>query len=155
MSKRGLYYKLVASQEEGFTSNNRATSEISLDPLQNDGSTSSSHGLSLVEIDIEDSSISMADSVENQSLEKLKEAESDISIWKLISLNKPEWKYILLGVVGSVIMGLSTPVYAIVFGELMGLLDQSLQEDVQHLNNILGLVMSTDNYVDVFNWFFH
>lgn len=149
MIKRGLYYKLVEAQEQGFTSNNTSDQrEDSLNLSQSDGSTSSSRSLLLGEIDIRDS---IAVAKQNQSLEEFKETESEISIWTLIRLSKPEWKYITLGVVGSAIMGLSPPVYAIVYGELMGLLDQSLQEDVQRLNDILALVISTANHFDVSN----
>ena len=68
-----------------------------------------------------------------------KEKASNISTWTLLRLNKPEWKYITLGVIGSVIMGLSGPIYGIIFGEVLGLLDLS-QQDVQHLNNMYTLV---------------
>ena len=57
----------------------------------------------------------------------------------LLRLNQSEWKYITLGVIGSVIMGLSGPIYGIIFGEVLGLLDLS-QQDVQHLNNMYTLV---------------
>ena len=37
---------------------------------------------------------------------------------RILKTNGPEWFYILLGAVASVIMGASMPVYAILFGEV-------------------------------------
>lgn len=77
---------------------------------------------------------------DNSSLKKFKGNDEEVSIQKIMRMNKPEWIFITLGVIGSVIQGLSTPIYAYVFGEIMGLMDQSLDEDVQQLNNTLALV---------------
>ncbi len=85
-------------------------------------------------------------SVTSRTVQKLREnsdeKEDDISIWMMFLMNKPEWVYIAIGGIGSIIVGISSPVYAIVFGEIMGLLDQSMQEDVQRLNNLLALLIS-------------
>lgn len=64
----------------------------------------------------------------------------DISMWKIIQMNGPEWIYLVFGVLGAAIHGISFPIGAIVFGETMGLLDQNLKEDVLHLTNNLALV---------------
>lgn len=37
---------------------------------------------------------------------------------RILKTNSPEWFYILLGAVASVIMGASMPVYATLFGEV-------------------------------------
>jgi ATP-binding cassette subfamily B (MDR/TAP) protein 1 len=41
---------------------------------------------------------------------------------EIMKMNSPEWPYILLGVVGSFIVGLSTPIYAILFSNVLGVL---------------------------------
>ena len=49
-------------------------------------------------------------------------------------MNAPEWPYILVGLLGSVVMGGAMPVYAILFGEVLGVLelepDQARQQSV-------------------------
>lgn len=68
------------------------------------------------------------------------ESKLDISVWKIIQINRPEWAYLAMGVLGAAIHGISMSFYAIVFGETMGLLEEPFEEDVYHLNNILALV---------------
>ena len=143
MSKQGLYYKLVETQLQGVPSNNANDRKEPTDCLPNDGSTADSHSLLHLKIDRKDLG---ADRIENQSRDNKEVAESDISIWKLLHLNKDEWKYTTLGVIGSAIVGLSAPVYGILFRELMGLLDPTLiQEDAQRLNDLFALVLYNIN----------
>ena len=51
-------------------------------------------------------------------LEELPEVDS----LRVMRMNLPEWPYILLGLLGSVVMGGAMPVYAILFGEVLGVL---------------------------------
>ena len=41
---------------------------------------------------------------------------------RVMKMNMPEWPYILLGLLGSIIMGGAMPAYAILFGEVLGVL---------------------------------
>ena len=66
--------------------------------------------------------------------------ETDISLWKIIQFNKPEWCYIALGVFGSLLMGLSTPMYAIVYGYTMGILDELDADVVRRQKNFYALM---------------
>ena len=140
MSKRGHYYKLVKSQQQCVPSNNANTDQKELtDCFPNEVSTVDSYSLPQLRIDHEDSD---ADKIQNQSQDTKDIAESDISIWKLLRLSKPEWIYTTLGVIGSGIVGLSAPVYGVLFGELMGILDPSLiQEEAHRLNDRFALVL--------------
>lgn len=144
MIKRGLYYHLVESQEQNVTSVEvDEHQESNLEPLEQDKSKSDP----LSEIppkthpQTEEKIISsIQQPLPLQSVNKDKE----ISMWEILKLNKPEWEYITLGVIGSALLGLSTPVYAMVYGELMGLLDPSLPVDeAQQLNNTLALVIKS------------
>ena len=139
MSKRGHYYKLVKSQQQGVSSNNFDDRNDPTECLPNEGSTVDSHNLPQLKIDDEDSD---AERIQNQSQDTKEIAESDISIWKLLRLTKAEWKHTISGVIGSAIVGFSAPVYGIIFGELMGLLDPSLiQEEAHRLNDFFALVL--------------
>lgn len=144
MAKRGLYYKLVESQEQSPLPDDgdslpvrndddiQGESSSLSETLSQDCSTSNENEYQ----EVDKCSISS----DSSTWKKLKGKSDEISIRKIMRMNKPEWLYITLGVTGSVIQGLSTPIYAYVFGEIMGLLDQSLDEDVQQLNNTLALV---------------
>lgn len=46
-----------------------------------------------------------------------KPEEYPVSMLRIFLLNKKEWPYMLLGCIGSVIMGGSLPTFAIIFGE--------------------------------------
>ena len=55
--------------------------------------------------------------------------ETGVSFRTIMNYNRPEWIYIALGSFGSLIMGLSTPLYAIIFGQTMDILSE-LDPDV-------------------------
>ncbi|KAI9561748.1 ABC protein [Daphnia sinensis] len=131
MNKRGLYYHLVESQQQSVIP------DQNMNPPEELGLI---HG-SLPQLLKAETKVpeKIGDSIQHHL--PLQSKDNDVSIWKIFKLNKPEWAYITLGVIGSTILGLSTPVYAMVYGELMGLLDPSLQqEEAQHLNDILALI---------------
>ena len=66
--------------------------------------------------------------------------ETDVSLWKIIQLNRPEWNYLAFGIVGSLIMGLSTPIYSIVFGKTLGILDGLDVDVLRNQSNIYALI---------------
>lgn len=143
MTKRGLYYKLVESQQQLLPSDDGGSlPDRNDDDIQCDSNsmpeTSSQSYACPVDNDYQAVKRNSLSS-DNSTLKNFK-GNNDVSIQKILRMNKPEWVYITLGVIGSVIQGLSTPIYAYVFGEIMGLLDQSLDEDVQQLNNTLAIV---------------
>ena len=52
---------------------------------------------------------------EHEEDQKLK-----VSVWRIMKMNFPEWPYILVGVISAAGMGASMPVYAILFGDVLG-----------------------------------
>jgi len=46
----------------------------------------------------------------------------EVSIRRLLALNKPEWPYMLLGTIMAIFQGAILPFYAIIFGEFLGAL---------------------------------
>ena len=137
MKKRGLYYHLVESQEMDFgTNEDDGNQNSSLETLEQKN---------LAKTTLNQIQPQTAEKINNSTQQSLPlpapDIEKNISIWKILKLNKPEWEYITLGVIGSAILGLSMPVYAMVYGELMGLFDPSVtEEEAQRLNNTLALV---------------
>lgn len=44
----------------------------------------------------------------------------EASIWQIMKMNKPEWWQILVGCATSVVMGAMMPLFAVLFGEIIG-----------------------------------
>lgn len=66
--------------------------------------------------------------------------ESGISLWRIFQFNRPEWCYISWGVFGSSLMGVSMPIYAIVYGSTMGILDELELDVIRNQKNFYALM---------------
>lgn len=49
-----------------------------------------------------------------------KEEKYNISVCQLMKLNAPEWRYILVGCIASVLHGATFPIWAVLFGDFFG-----------------------------------
>lgn len=60
-----------------------------------------------------------------RSLQEKEEEETlpEVATWEIIKKNASEWPYIVGGVLGSAIQGTTIPLYAILFGEILGVSD--------------------------------
>ncbi|KAI9550965.1 ABC protein [Daphnia sinensis] len=100
MNKRVLYYHLVESQQQS------AIPDQNLNPPEELGLIQGSLPQQLkAETKVPEKN---GDSIQHHL--PLQPKDDDVSIWKIFKLNKPEWGYITLGVIGSTILELSTPV---------------------------------------------
>lgn len=104
MEKKGLYYRLVESQQ--------------LDAFNQSKGTSVHEEKRVVKEFREPSGEVNEDDEDNERL-------PETSTWQILKWNAPEWHYIALGILGSAMVGVSTPIYAINYGELMGLLSDT------------------------------
>lgn len=50
------------------------------------------------------------------------EKESSFTFWELMRRNSPEWHYITVGCIGSVIIGFAMPVFSLLFGNILGVI---------------------------------
>ncbi|CAG9799211.1 unnamed protein product [Chironomus riparius] len=76
-----------------------------------------------------------------------------ISFSYLMKLNLKEWPFILTGVVSSFVVGASFPIFAILFGEMYGILSDDDPEDIQKQANfysILFLVLGVATGIGTF-----
>ena len=48
------------------------------------------------------------------------DSKYDVSLLRLIKMNRPEWSYLVIGCVAAVVVGTSFPAFAILFGEIFG-----------------------------------
>ena len=72
--------------------------------------------------------------MESAELEKV----SEVSIFKILKMNSKEWPYILAGVLAAVIMGLSVPAYAVLWGEILGVLEPTYSEEEKQQTQAKG-----------------
>lgn len=48
------------------------------------------------------------------------ERPPEVPLLEILKLNTPEWPYVLIGTLASMVMGFATPVFSVVFGDIMG-----------------------------------
>lgn len=62
-----------------------------------------------------------------------------VSTFRIIRTNSPEWPYIVMGGLASIVMGASMPVYAILFGEVLGILSKPV--DIARSESVFYAIM--------------
>jgi hypothetical protein len=62
-----------------------------------------------------------------------KEDEPKAPMMDIIKCNKPEWPYITLGCFTSIIVGFSMPLFAVIFGDILGV--SNVQKHINILQN--------------------
>ena len=48
----------------------------------------------------------------------------DVGMIRIMKVNSPEWPYVLCGILASIVVGAWIPVYAVLFGEVLGSLSK-------------------------------
>lgn len=56
----------------------------------------------------------------DQDEEGKKKNISSVSLFEVVKMSTPEWPVVTIGCVGSLIMGAAMPVFAIIFGDIVG-----------------------------------
>ncbi|CAG7827122.1 unnamed protein product [Allacma fusca] len=94
--------------------------------------------------------------VQEDSLSE-KELAKQAPLRRLLEMNKPEWTWITLGVISSIIQGCMLPVYAIIFGDFLGVLALPDRDEAQKEANkyaiyflCLGLVAGLSMFLQLF-----
>lgn len=55
-----------------------------------------------------------------EDVDEEEQAALKVSIGQILKLNTPEWPYMLVGVICSSLQGTTIPIFAILFGEVLG-----------------------------------
>lgn len=58
--------------------------------------------------------------VKTQEAEEEDETIPDVSFWRVLKLNKPEWKVVTVASISSLMSGFSMPLIAVIFGDFIG-----------------------------------
>lgn len=158
MEKRGIYFQLVVSQQGGKESKNNSIEEESEeddDEFIDKGKTwvpESKKDEVLDTVSLAGSHPFGRNSVRRKSsavsILSQGSVEVEVSLMEIMRMNSPEWVYITIGVIGSTIVGLSTPIYAILFSEVLGVLtpggtaeEQEEKRDKGNFYSLMFLVL--------------
>ncbi|NWI52551.1 MDR1 protein, partial [Calyptomena viridis] len=140
MWQKGVYYSLVTQQVRANFFPLRFTK------LPNDGRWS--HFLSLVPAYLHREGFQLltkpaccSKSYEHPlSGEFYEENLPDVSYSRILALNKPEWVYVLLGVIAAAVIGGVHPAFAVVFGKIIGAFQERDPEKRSKNTLVLSLV---------------
>lgn len=120
MTKQGIYYSLVTTQIAVISDKDKNFTE---------------HKGDLTQFDEDDQEIyvdKVTDTSENEIVHP-------IAISKVIKWNAPEWLYIVIGSICSLIMGAAMPLFAIIFGEVVEVLSHPDPEYVRSQTDLYSL----------------
>lgn len=140
MSQRGFYYELVNANNSSIinddilkTPHTKRHSQTkkrreSVRSNQSNGYNEDTED----ELDIEEEKV--------EEIEITDEDKKKVSLMYLLKLNAREWPYILTGIISSFVVGASFPIFAILFGEMYGILSDENPEDVQRQANFYSIL---------------
>jgi ATP-binding cassette, subfamily B (MDR/TAP), member 1 len=111
MELKGMYYEQVISsgsaREKGTETPSKKTREDTKEPIVAAEEDSDTESMEIKKENLED-------------LEKEDVEQYEVSFWRILKLNAPEWPFILLGALAAIITGASFPSFAILFGTMYG-----------------------------------
>ncbi|XP_053322474.1 ATP-dependent translocase ABCB1 [Spea bombifrons] len=139
MKKEGVYYKLVTMQ----TIDTNEGEEGEMHEVDEKKSPTLNHSKSML-LRKRSSIRTSRKTTEKQEKEEEndKNAVEDVpqvSFFKVLRLNKPEWPYFVVGVICSIINGATQPVFAIIFSEIIGIFGGP-PDDVRQKSNMFSLL---------------
>ncbi|CAG0912519.1 unnamed protein product [Notodromas monacha] len=156
MAKNGLYFQLVTAQtvtEEDSSSDDDSSHEESSEEdkdieADNRGSSKRKHRTRTDSSGVYGSKklkkmLSQDEPVQIATVEQ-KEDLPKPSMSRIMKLNAPEWKIIVVGIIAAALNGGSMPAYAILFGEVLGTLsiaeeEEARRESLKYVYLFLGL----------------
>ena len=166
MAKEGIYYQLVVSQQGGEVKKTPTKVTSLDDDVEEDEELAKAENWIEDKVELAET-VSLAgshplargSSFRRRSTKRSSRASSllpavieeepipderDVKMMEIMRMNSPEWPYILLGVIGSFIVGLSTPIYAILFSNILEVLtpttDAQQQADQREKGNFYSLM---------------
>ncbi|RZC36876.1 ABC tran domain containing protein, partial [Asbolus verrucosus] len=123
MEKKGAYYNLVVSQ--GLSETEEVTEEKEINGVCN---VTTPNETAITE-----------DFPDENNLNDTEESNRGSSIVSILKMNRPEWFYITVGCITSVITGAALPVYGLVFGDIIGVLSDANESYVRDQSNLFSL----------------
>nr|QUF59434.1 ATP-binding cassette transporter Abcb1-1 [Brachionus angularis] len=139
MSLKGVYYNLVITQQAGIEDVQHKKKSLNAELVK-------------MQSKYESIDLSKKETKENEKEDdkKKKEKKKDVSFFKVLALNKPEWYFIIIGCVASIITGAIQPAFSIVFSKAIGIFsecDINKQRDSINLYCILFAVFGVVTFI--------
>lgn len=157
MEKKGMYYELVKTNneiltksEDGSSVDHRRNSRKSSSRRKKESFRSESTNS---DVDESESSESESDSDDEDEIKKKVKLEK-ISTTGILKMNAKEWPYISIGALGSCMVGASFPAFAVLFGEIYGILSFDDADEIRKYSNYysymfigLGIITGVSTYI--------
>ncbi|CAF0957991.1 unnamed protein product [Didymodactylos carnosus] len=148
LEKKGLYYELATAQTEKQknleedSSDDEAEEEKMLMALRDDVHRARTLTATSIKSGLSDASLhedSSYNTHQNNKSSISRKCSGKPFIFKILELNKPEWFYILIGAIGSIVVGAVTPAFALLFSNIYGLFaEQDVgKAEIETRNNAL------------------
>uniref|UniRef100_A0A8C7LHG0 ABC-type xenobiotic transporter n=1 Tax=Oncorhynchus kisutch TaxID=8019 RepID=A0A8C7LHG0_ONCKI len=124
MAKKGVYYSLVMQQSQG------KPEEDEEDPVEEDNPPKYEDLDSVLydSSDMDELEVGNEEGIENGGFEKNSISSGheapDIPFTRILALNKPEWPYMLVGTLSSLVGGAVYPCVAIIFAKIIGVFSE-------------------------------
>ncbi|XP_026876923.2 bile salt export pump [Electrophorus electricus] len=177
LERKGVYFTLVTLQNQGSDASNYKTNTSETSILEDDGfetMTSFSRGSSvsdlrsqsqmsnhwhddICEVEVKSGSFRMDIVKKTKKMEDAMEATESAPVTRILKYNQPEWPYLLLGSVGAALNGSVSPVYALLFSQVLGIFSiADMDEQRRQINGvcilfvIVGIVSFFSQFVQGF-----
>jgi ATP-binding cassette, subfamily B (MDR/TAP), member 1 len=157
LEKKGFYYELVKTNNEHLT---QSQEQSSLHPHRGSRRYSRRKGESFrsVASSVSDVDSDYSDYESDEDEEVVKEEKPEkISTLGIIKMNSKEWPYISIGTFASCIVGASFPAFAVLFGEMYGILSLDDATEVQRYANFysilflgLGVITGVSTFIQTY-----
>ncbi|KAF5272755.1 hypothetical protein FQA39_LY07782 [Lamprigera yunnana] len=131
MEKKGAYFELVTAQVSQDDDGSQPP------PVQEEVKIQFNRKKS---VEYNGRSLSITSSPKEIEFEDAKEEKSSSSLWAIMKYNSPEWWAITIGCICAIVTGAGMPIYAIVFGDVMGVLANSDNDYVQSQTNGFAII---------------
>ncbi|XP_041039616.1 ATP-dependent translocase ABCB1-like [Carcharodon carcharias] len=148
MQKNGVYHSLVLAQTFKSTEEEEKRTE---NGTEQDGPEHFLHKHTLSNKSSTRSTAQIESKVEENKAEE--EKLRNISFLKLFKLNKSEWPYISLGILGAIINGAIHPTFCIIFAKIISIFTETNTEVIRqqaNLYSILFFAMGVISFVTYF-----
>lgn len=143
MARQNHYYDLVTTQI--------GTAEEEAEEHQ---TTHKQHSVEVADEDDKEFTDNLASSEDAEG-----DGSPQISVWKVMQWNKTEWPYITAGSVSSLLMGAAMPLFALVFGEIIGVMAHPDDDFVRQEANryslyfvITGIVVGIATFLQIYTY---
>ncbi|KAL4669443.1 hypothetical protein H8959_007997, partial [Pygathrix nigripes] len=129
MAKRGLYYSLVMSQDIKYADEQMESMTYSTERKTN----------SLPLCSVNSIKSDFTDKAE-ESIQSKEISLPEVSLLKILKLNKSEWPFVVLGTLASVLNGTVHPVFSIIFAKIITMFGNKDKTTLKHDAEIYSMI---------------